>query len=481
MAYNIYSPGTAAIMQSLLGRRVPINPMSYDAERESDLSLGFGRNLLRGTGNPRGTLSGAVRDVGDRLIGAFLAGKSGQKYNDLEDRANSQWAEIMKAEGGLQGMQDVASGYGASLDPKVAQQIAIMKQYDALDSPNRDFQREQWEWQKQQADRSFRLQERALNNRLSRFQGFMSLPDLPPGPYANEAPTWPMQPSEDSEIDSISTAPPATPAVEGLGFEPVQQTAAKAIGLDRQPVLLAANGGVFSDAPSGYGQSSAKQVPQRPQMPARPTWKGYTRDTIPAEYLAHPGVKNIFDELDRREAAALKRYEVESKAYTGEEKAGLRRQQAVRAGNIVLDEIGRVLPMTNTWTTGALGQALSFIPGTQSHDVSALLDTIKGNIGFDKLQQLRESSPTGGALGQVSNYEIQNLQAVLGSLKQSQTADQFSKNLKRLRNVYLSTIHGEEAAANIAAQIEAQEGFGDNGSPYSSMSDEDLLRRIGGQ
>ena len=28
MAYNIYSPGTAAIMQSLLGRRVPINPLS---------------------------------------------------------------------------------------------------------------------------------------------------------------------------------------------------------------------------------------------------------------------------------------------------------------------------------------------------------------------------------------------------------------------------------------------------------------------
>lgn len=167
MSYNIYSPGTAAIMQSLLGRRVPINPMSYDAERESDLSLGYGRNLLRGTGNPRGTMSGAVRDAGEKLIGAFLAGKSGKHYNELEDRANSQWAEIMKAEGGLQGMQNVASGYGAGLDPKVAQQIAMMKQYDALDAPNRDFQREQWEWQKQQADRNYSLQERQLQATLA--------------------------------------------------------------------------------------------------------------------------------------------------------------------------------------------------------------------------------------------------------------------------------------------------------------------------
>ena len=70
-----------------------------------------------------------------------------------------------------------------------------------------------------------------------------------------------------------------------------------------------------------------------------------------------------------------------------------------------------------------------------------MMTTIKGNIGFDKLQALRDASPTGGALGQVSTFELETLQAVFGSLKQSQSEEQLRYNLERFQNTYNDLIH----------------------------------------
>lgn len=81
------------------------------------------------------------------------------------------------------------------------------------------------------------------------------------------------------------------------------------------------------------------------------------------------------------------------------------------------------------FTTGFLGSMASKIPGTPAYDLGAKLDTIRANIGFDKLQEMRENSPTGGALGQVSEFENRLLQAVWGNLTQSQSPEQFRENL----------------------------------------------------
>ncbi len=95
------------------------------------------------------------------------------------------------------------------------------------------------------------------------------------------------------------------------------------------------------------------------------------------------------------------------------------------------------------WTTSFLGNALSGVAGTPAHDLSSLVDTVKANIGFDQLQAMRNASPTGGALGQVSDTENKLLQGVLGSLSTSQSPAQFVYNMKRLKNVYLDIVHGK--------------------------------------
>jgi hypothetical protein len=115
-------------------------------------------------------------------------------------------------------------------------------------------------------------------------------------------------------------------------------------------------------------------------------------------------------------------------------------------GTIVTQDIDRAISKIDSGvlpTTGGTGNLLASVPGTQAHDVSKLLDGIKANSGFQELAKMRAASPTGAALGAVTLPELQMLQAAKGSIEQSQTADQLKDNLRRYKNIYLDTIHGE--------------------------------------
>lgn len=155
-----------------------------------------------------------------------------------------------------------------------------------------------------------------------------------------------------------------------------------------------------------------------------------------------------------------------------------RGELAARAGNVVLEDIGRIqniIAESDLPVTGMTGALLRNIPGTNAYDVSALATTIRANIGFDRLQQMREASPTGGALGAVSERELTELQSVLGSLDQAQSQEQFERNLNRLSDLYTNMMQKFAAYPN-AAQ------FGISAPPASAdMSDDELLQMYGGQ
>lgn len=99
----------------------------------------------------------------------------------------------------------------------------------------------------------------------------------------------------------------------------------------------------------------------------------------------------------------------------------------------VSDLIDQAKSQAGLFTTGFFGGLTQDWWGTPAHDLKNNLDTIKANIGFDKLQELRDSSPTGGALGQVSERENVLLQSVWGALEQSQSRPQFVANLERVK------------------------------------------------
>lgn len=113
------------------------------------------------------------------------------------------------------------------------------------------------------------------------------------------------------------------------------------------------------------------------------------------------------------------------------------RKKAARAkATLVSETVDKAISIVNEnpyLTTGVGGQFLSGIGGTDARTLKATLDTIKANLGFAELQAMREASPTGGALGQISERELRFLQSTIASLDQEQDAAALRENLKTIK------------------------------------------------
>jgi hypothetical protein len=112
--------------------------------------------------------------------------------------------------------------------------------------------------------------------------------------------------------------------------------------------------------------------------------------------------------------------------------------------------------------TGLIGGGLALIPGTPAYDTNAQIETVISSIGFDRLQKMRDESPTGGALGQVSERELAQLNASLGNLRQSQSRGSFKRNLANVKKHYLS--------ATEAIRKQQEEYARKNGLPVPSSA-----------
>jgi len=87
-------------------------------------------------------------------------------------------------------------------------------------------------------------------------------------------------------------------------------------------------------------------------------------------------------------------------------------------------------------TTGLVGAGMRKIPGTEAYNLGTQVEAIKAHVGFDTLADMRAASPTGGALGQVSDMENRLLSSSLGSLDANQSPDELRKNLAEVRKHY---------------------------------------------
>jgi hypothetical protein len=150
--------------------------------------------------------------------------------------------------------------------------------------------------------------------------------------------------------------------------------------------------------------------------------------------------------------AGTKRAEEQAKA-AAERKAAEDAAAAGKSGKIakvgLIDtEIDRALNtidankdsfLSATGWGAALG---SWRPDSPQGQVAQYLNTIKTNVGFEQLQQMRNESPTGAALGPVSDFENKMLQAVQGSLVQTQNGEELKYNLERVRRITSAIVHG---------------------------------------
>lgn len=133
---------------------------------------------------------------------------------------------------------------------------------------------------------------------------------------------------------------------------------------------------------------------------------------------------------------------------------------------------------------GAIGDFLQKLGPASSQEavnLATLLDPIRANVAFDRLQQMREASKTGGALGNVSNVELAQLQASAGSLAQRASPEILVKNLMKIEEVYTKILNDPIANAMLYATTQeqfdrlAEESARLNKERNTELSDEQIL------
>jgi len=110
--------------------------------------------------------------------------------------------------------------------------------------------------------------------------------------------------------------------------------------------------------------------------------------------------------------------------------------------------------------TGLTGAALSYIPTSQAAEVYRQVDVLKSQAKVENLTAMRAASPTGGALGSVTEKEAEMLAAKSGALDPK--SPNFMRDLDDYELTLLQTIHGPEAGKAIFDQSR-------NGAPISSV------------
>lgn len=146
------------------------------------------------------------------------------------------------------------------------------------------------------------------------------------------------------------------------------------------------------------------------------------------------------------------------------------------------DPKGGILP------AAGFGAVASKLPYSNAQELATLLDTIRANIGFSELQAMRNASPTGGALGQVSDFENRLLQSLQGSTDQWQDPKilatklaQIRQDIKGLREITRRSFQRDFPNVEVAPQ--AGEGQGQQppaspgGEPDMDAIEQEMRRR----
>jgi hypothetical protein len=144
----------------------------------------------------------------------------------------------------------------------------------------------------------------------------------------------------------------------------------------------------------------------------------YEKDPVTGQYRPIPGTP------------------ADEKAVDKEKKEVMRINNQLASVNLVDKTIDKAISQLSPKTTGLVGVGASKIPGTDAYTLKTTLNTVVANLGFDKLQAMRDASPTGGALGQVAVKEIEFLQQTIASLDQGLTKEELAKNLNEIKASY---------------------------------------------
>ncbi len=129
---------------------------------------------------------------------------------------------------------------------------------------------------------------------------------------------------------------------------------------------------------------------------------------------------------------------------------------------------------------GGLANWLSYIPGSDAADVEKLTKTLQGNIAFKKLADMKAASPTGGALGAISERELDLLASNLGSIDPGLSFFLFKENIDSIEDIVSRAKKGIEEQIQSVENPQKFQPIKEN-APIEIKSEEDLKKIKSGQ
>lgn len=103
-------------------------------------------------------------------------------------------------------------------------------------------------------------------------------------------------------------------------------------------------------------------------------------------------------------------------------------------------------------TTGMLGQALSNLSETDAAELRRQVKVLTSNATIESLNAMRRESPTGGALGNVTEGEGQMLAASAGAIDPNAKTEDFMRQLSDYERTVLRVVNGKDAGDAIFAE-----------------------------
>lgn len=137
----------------------------------------------------------------------------------------------------------------------------------------------------------------------------------------------------------------------------------------------------------------------------------------------------------------------------------------------------RRLSRKGWFTTGGsraagAGSVAERVSGSAAADLRATLDTIQGNVAFQRLQQMRQESPTGGAVGSVTERELALLSSTIASLDPNQSDERFQRSMQDVIEAYGRVYRNLGGDPNALAQVVSSDPlYVDNGGPTREMKE----------
>jgi len=136
-------------------------------------------------------------------------------------------------------------------------------------------------------------------------------------------------------------------------------------------------------------------------------------------------------------AATTRKKQTEAAFTLPKDLAGL--DTTIRKVDNTIRNVEQAIGLVSPTTTGAIGEARKNIPGVVGGEARTLRNQIKviqANLGFDELTAMRAASKTGGALGQVSERELDLLVSAKQALDQGGDDEVLRDNLLKVIEHY---------------------------------------------